>query len=202
VAGGAPLAVVFADASSGNFTSRSWNFGDGTGSTTTATSISHTYAAPGAYTASLTVTGPQGNNTSAGTAIVVALSTDTVGDGIPDWWRSWYFGLAGTEADAASDPDQDGEDNFHEYLADTNPLDPGDNFHILDFSAHNNPTVLPPPPRTRQYTLYYSNNLASGVWTPVPSQTGAPGSGGLDSLADPSPKTSARFYIVQPGPLE
>ena len=37
---------------------------------------------------------------------------DTVGDGIPDWWRSQYFGGAGTTTNAAScascDPDHDG----------------------------------------------------------------------------------------------
>ncbi|MGH7596462.1 MAG: PKD domain-containing protein, partial [bacterium] len=59
--GSKPLAVQFTDASTGQITSRSWNFGDG--QTSTATSPSHTYANSGSYTVSLTVTGPGGSNT-------------------------------------------------------------------------------------------------------------------------------------------
>jgi PKD repeat protein len=59
--GPAPLPVVFTDASSApdsSIGSRSWSFGDG--ATSTATSPSHTYARPGVYTVSLTVTNAQG----------------------------------------------------------------------------------------------------------------------------------------------
>jgi leucyl aminopeptidase len=55
------LAVAFTDASGdidGSIASRSWNFGDGTGST--ATNPSHTYAAAGTYSVTLTVTDDQG----------------------------------------------------------------------------------------------------------------------------------------------
>ncbi|WP_067047566.1 PKD domain-containing protein [Methanofollis ethanolicus] len=58
--GNYPLTVTFADASTGNITSRSWAFGDG--ETSTETSPAHTYAAAGNYTAKLTVTGPGGSN--------------------------------------------------------------------------------------------------------------------------------------------
>ncbi len=59
--GSKPLTVQFTDASTGQITSRSWNFGDG--QTSTATSPSHTYVNSGSYTVSLTVTGPGGSNT-------------------------------------------------------------------------------------------------------------------------------------------
>jgi hypothetical protein len=46
---------------------------------------------------------------------------DSVGDGIPDWWRAQYFGGTGTTTNAWScataDPDQDGVDNYREYIA-------------------------------------------------------------------------------------
>ena len=42
-----PLAVTFTDASTGDVTSRSWDFGDG--GTSTAQNPAHTYNAPGTY---------------------------------------------------------------------------------------------------------------------------------------------------------
>src|SRR5208283_2139435 len=49
---------------------------------------------------------------------------DTVGDGIPDWWRIKYFGGDGTTTNSQSCafcfPDNDGYDNWEEY-------EPGDN---------------------------------------------------------------------------
>jgi PKD repeat protein len=56
-----PLTVQFADASTGQITSRSWNFGDG--QTSTLTNPSHTYVNSGTYTVSLTATGPGGTDT-------------------------------------------------------------------------------------------------------------------------------------------
>jgi outer membrane lipoprotein-sorting protein len=50
---------------------------------------------------------------------------DTVGDGIPDWWRIKYFGGDGTTTNLQScawaDPDGDGYDNWEEYEAGDNP---------------------------------------------------------------------------------
>jgi PKD repeat protein len=52
--------VNFNDTSTGNVTAWSWNFGDGATSSTQ--NPSHTYSEPGAYTVSLTVTGPGGSD--------------------------------------------------------------------------------------------------------------------------------------------
>jgi PKD repeat protein len=60
--GGAPLLVTFTDSSTGYITNRFWNFGDGTTTNTVLTTVSHTYAAPGSNTVSLTVFGPFGTN--------------------------------------------------------------------------------------------------------------------------------------------
>jgi PKD repeat protein len=59
--GSAPLAVSFSDASSGNPTDWSWDFGDGT--TSTAQNPSHTYSGPGTYTVSLTASNLTGSDT-------------------------------------------------------------------------------------------------------------------------------------------
>jgi hypothetical protein len=57
-------------------------------------------------------------------------------------------------------------------------------------------TVSFPSSPNRNYTLYYTTNLASGVWTNVPSQTDIPGIGGADALTDPSSTDSQRFYRI------
>jgi PKD repeat protein len=59
--GSAPLAVSFSDSSTGNPTSWSWDFGDGTSST--AQNPTHIYAIPGSYTVSLTATNAGGSDT-------------------------------------------------------------------------------------------------------------------------------------------
>ncbi|MFN8395264.1 MAG: PKD domain-containing protein [Bacteroidia bacterium] len=53
-----PLTVNFTDLSTGNPNTWLWDFGDG--NTSTAQNPSHTYTAPGNYTVTLTVTGPNG----------------------------------------------------------------------------------------------------------------------------------------------
>jgi PKD repeat protein len=59
--GNSPLTVQFTGTSTGNITSRLWNFGDET--TSNEKYPSHTYQNTGSYTVSLTVTGPGGSNT-------------------------------------------------------------------------------------------------------------------------------------------
>ena len=59
--GTAPLAVQFTDTSGGTVTEWLWDFGDGT--TSTIPNPNHLYSAPGTYTVSLTVTGPNGSDT-------------------------------------------------------------------------------------------------------------------------------------------
>jgi PKD repeat protein len=57
----APMVASFTDESTGMINSRTWDFGDG--QTSTEQNPTHTYAEPGAYDVSLTVTGPGGTNT-------------------------------------------------------------------------------------------------------------------------------------------
>ncbi len=68
--GVAPLAVNFTDSSTGNITSRSWVFGDGT--TSTAQNPTKTYTTAGTYAVQLTVTGPGGSNAATKTLSVTA----------------------------------------------------------------------------------------------------------------------------------
>ena len=56
------------------------------------------------------------------TSTVVGGGSDTDGDGLPDVWET-AFGLDPAVADAALDPDHDGQTNAQEYLAGTDPRD-------------------------------------------------------------------------------
>ena len=59
--------------------------------------------------------------------VTVNVWTDSVGDGIPDWWRLQYFGSAtttNTSSCASCDPDGDGFSNLQEFLRGSDPTDP------------------------------------------------------------------------------
>lgn len=80
VSGFAPLQVAFSDASTGDITNWTWNFGDGRSATnTTSGDVNHTYAAAGSYTVTLTVIGPGGTDTKTEAAYVTALAVPRIG---------------------------------------------------------------------------------------------------------------------------
>jgi uncharacterized repeat protein (TIGR02543 family) len=58
--GRAPFAVTFSDLSTGAITNRQWDFGDGSRTNTSATTLVHVYTNAGAYTVTLVVQGPLG----------------------------------------------------------------------------------------------------------------------------------------------
>ena len=127
----------------------------------------------------------------------------TAGDGIPNWWRAQYFGGNGASTNeisgASGDPDNDGVSNDAEYIADTNPTNSSSRLSIQLLSGGTNRAVLFQSSANRKYTLYYSTNLTSGVWTNVPSQTGITGNGGADDLIDSLPAATPCFYRVGVG---
>jgi hypothetical protein len=67
--GPAPLAVVFANTSGGDYTTSLWDLGDGV--TSTLENPAHTYTALGAYTVSLEVSGPGGRDVAVKAAYIV-----------------------------------------------------------------------------------------------------------------------------------
>lgn len=74
------LTATFTDTSTdsdGTIASRSWDFGDGTGSTTT--NPSHTYATAGTYTVKLTVTDNNGASNTRSASVTVGASTNCNG---------------------------------------------------------------------------------------------------------------------------
>lgn len=67
--GTAPLAVAFADRSTGSIDSWNWDFGDG--SSSTQRKPTHTYTTAGTYTVRLTVTGPGGTDAETRSSLLV-----------------------------------------------------------------------------------------------------------------------------------
>jgi hypothetical protein len=77
---------------------------------------------------------------------LIPTSVDSVGDGIPDWWRAQYFGGDGstTNADssATNDFDNDGLDNLGEYFADTIPTNGQSRLAFVSLSTISNDVQL------------------------------------------------------------
>jgi hypothetical protein len=136
---------------------------------------------------------------------IPASTADSVGDGIPDWWRAQYYGGNGRGTNTAScatcDPDGDGVSNVLEYLADTNPTNAASYFAIEAVTVNPGNSVLFQSSPNRKYTLQSTTNLNSGAWSDVSSQTAIRGTGGVVSLTDSSPTTTQRFYRVEVRPL-
>jgi PKD repeat protein/phosphodiesterase/alkaline phosphatase D-like protein len=168
--GGAPLSVTFTDTSTGTITNRSWDFGDGATTNLTGTSLTHTYNFPGSNTVSLTVSGSAGSSTT--NQLIIATSVDTVGDGIPDWWRARYFGGDGTTTNASScatcDLTGTGQNNLFKYSADLNPTNPASRLAITTITAITNDVELTwiGGVDAWQY-LECSPNLASNQWSDI-----------------------------------
>jgi len=68
--GQAPLHIQFTDNSTGSITSRHWSFGDGTFAENV-TEVTHTYTTPGNYTVTLTVSGPDGEDSASQDILVI-----------------------------------------------------------------------------------------------------------------------------------
>lgn len=75
--------VQYTSTSTGNPTSYSWNFPEGTPSTSTAQNPTVTYSTAGTYNASLTVTNSLGTNTSNQTNYITVNATPTVSNTVP-----------------------------------------------------------------------------------------------------------------------
>ena len=109
------------------------------------------------------------SNVSTGKVVVTEVST--VNDGIPDWWRAYYFPghtITDNVNCATSDPDGDGLNNLKEYMAGTNPRDGRSVNRIF--------TVAPTNGRIRveftsflgqKFVIERSDTLAPAVWTNV-----------------------------------
>jgi hypothetical protein len=117
---------------------------------------------------SVVVTNPMGSVTSGVAFLTVIPDSDL--DGTPDWWMLQYFGhtngLASDHSRATDDADGDSMVNRDEYIAGTDPTNPGSYLRVeadravpggmvLQFNAVSN----------RAYAVYYRDVAGDGAWT-------------------------------------
>ena len=157
--GTAPLSVAFTDTSTGQPTSWAWTFGDS--GTSTAQSPTHTYAAAGTYSVTLTATNSLGSNTLTKTNYITVAApqppvasfsgsptsgitpltvnfTDT-SSGQPTSW-AWTFGDGGTSTAQNPSHVYTAAGTYSVTLTATNTV--GSN----SLTKTNYITVMPPPP--------------------------------------------------------
>jgi hypothetical protein len=132
---------------------------------------------------------------------------DSVGDGIPDWWRALYFGGSGTTTNslscAACDADNSGLNNLAKYLAGINPTNPLSVFQIDSVGVVNNNTLLQFYANSnRTYSVLYRDSVQTGSWsilTNIPALP--PGQDQEMTVQDPAVTNGVpqRFYrLVAP----
>ena len=119
---------------------------------------------------------------------------DDDGDGIPDTYEI-MFGLNPTNAaDGVLDTDFDGFSNFDEYVSNTDPTNPTSFFDIDLVNITNSVLLIFETSTGRVYTLKFSDDIESGIWSNFPGLIDVPGTG-TNSFLD-SNDVPRRFYQI------
>jgi hypothetical protein len=128
---------------------------------------------------------------------VISFNSDTYSEGIPDTWRTTYFGnpnpSVGLKHHAADDADSDGFSNLQEYWLGSDPTDPTSNLRITHFGTTN---LQWQAKGYELYELYASSNLAT--WTRAMNPlvpTNSPGT--ATGFTNGSPRQFFRVQKVQ-----
>jgi hypothetical protein len=109
-----------------------------------------------------------------GIATVRVVNVDSVGDGIPNWWRALHFGGDGKTTNSLSsvlaDPDGDHYENWQEYGAGTDPNDPHSVIRLVDIMATGSTCRLQITSQIGQrFDVQQSTNLLTSGWQSLTS---------------------------------
>lgn len=131
----APLSVNFTDLSIGIVTNWYWNFGDGTTTNVTTSSVVHTYSV-GTYTVTVVVTGPGGVSASTQPNAIMAMTAFQS-------WQMQYFGCADCpQAQPDADPLGKGMSNTNQFLAGLNPTNANSMLRFISVAAQGSNMVV------------------------------------------------------------
>jgi hypothetical protein len=137
------------------------------------------------------------------TGTVTVTERSTVSDGIPNWWRQYYFGGDGkttnTQSCATADPDGDGMNNMTEYQAGSNPRDDRSAIRVFALDMTGNVVNLRFSTELGQsFFLERTSDLVTGGWTNVGGNIWGhmDSSTAGDILTNKSPKAFYRIRVL------
>jgi uncharacterized repeat protein (TIGR03803 family) len=136
-----------------------------------------------------------------GTATKVWIAPDSVGDGIPDWWRAQYFGGNGTTTNnqscAACDADGTGQNNLFKYVAGLDPTNAASAFvfSIQDVNGTQKSLTYGSIAAGRIYTPQFRTNLLTGNWGPLTFSDPTTNNNQV-TITDPNATQTTRFYRI------
>jgi hypothetical protein len=124
---------------------------------------------------------------------------DTLGDGVPDAWKIYYFGsIHAASAAASADPDGDGQNNLSEYLAGTNPTNSSSLLQLQNIQPAGNGSMALnwQSVAHKYYTLETSTNLVN--WMPIAQNL--PATSPLNQYTNFASVPGTSFYRVSVAP--
>jgi uncharacterized repeat protein (TIGR03803 family) len=140
---------------------------------------------------------------SATTTNITWVVGDSVGDGIPDWWRAQYFGGSGTTTNAQScamcDADRTGQNNLFKYVAGLNPTNSASVFTLSALSPSQSSQMsltYGPIASGRTYRPEFTIDLVGDVWTTLTGFTAQTNAASEVTITDPNATDAAKFYRV------
>jgi subtilase family serine protease len=131
-------------------------------------------------------------------------SCDSVGDGIPDWWRQQYFGgsgmTTGSQSCATCDADGTGQNNLFKYVAGLDPTNPASVFVLQIASITGQPNqknlIFNPEVSGRTYTPQFRTDLVSGAWATLTGFSGPVTNVNQVTVTDLSATNQSKFYRI------
>lgn len=119
-----------------------------------------------------------------------------------DWYAARGIAPGGGEdwsdVDARAVPAK-GTTLLHENIADTDPNNTNDVFHVTDLTRNSPVTVHFDSSTGRVYTLEGAGNLVDGPWMDIPGGGPRSGAGGADSAQDTNEPPRGPFYRMGVG---
>lgn len=117
-------------------------------------------------------------------------TVDSDGDGVADAWEQHYFGWP-YFYEGTNDLDGDGQDNYHEFIADTHPSNAASVFNVT-FRVPTNagPEVILVGSTARVYWAYYTDNFITNWYEWTSAATSFVGNGSTQTWVDDGTATA------------